>query len=211
MWYVYILYDPRNNKPFYVGKGTKRRLSTTINPNQTGNGLKRLFLEEIQAINLKPTIEIVGEFKEESDALAVEKNLVANFGRIIKGTGCLTNYSEGGECSNAGWIPSAYTRKLWSTQRRGVRQKDEHVRARVEKTKGKTRTDEQKRKYVLASIRRTNPELKASIIHALEEEQPKHGTFSRIAKKFNCDINLISRIHKDIDLYKEALNEWIKK
>jgi hypothetical protein len=47
MWYVYILYDPRNGKPFYVGKGNKRRLRATLNTNAGSNPLKRKFLEEI--------------------------------------------------------------------------------------------------------------------------------------------------------------------
>lgn len=211
MWYVYILYDPRNNQPFYVGKGTKRRLGATVNINQTGNGLKRRFLKEIHLCNMTPIAKIVGEFQREDEALEVEKQLITEFGRIIKGTGCLTNYSDGGECSNAGWVPSANTRKLWSSQRKGASQTPEHIQSRVAKIKGKSRTVEQKRNYVLASIRRTNPEMKAAIIMELESHPMRHGLLSDLAKKFNCSIDLISRIRKDIDLYKEALNEWIKK
>jgi len=211
MWYVYILYDPRNNTPFYIGKGVKRRMTATININQTGNGLKRKFLKEIKDIGLKPIVTVVAEYDSEKDALEKEKILISEFGRIIKGDGCLTNYSEGGDLSNAGWIPSDDTRKLWSKQRKGIKQSENHVSARVAKTKGLTRSDTQRKNYILASIRRTNPELKANIIHELESNLIQHGTLTTIAKKFNCSIDLISRIHKDINLYKEALNEWIKK
>lgn len=211
MWYVYILYDPRNNKPFYVGKGTKRRLTATMNINQTGNGLKRKFLQEIKASKLTPILKIEAEYNTEAEALCKEEELIHEFGRIIKGDGCLTNYSDGGDTSNIGWIPSESTRNIWSAQRTGVKQSPEHIAARVNKTRGKTRSESQKRNYVMASIRRTNPDIKANIVTELEKTTIERGTFSALAKKFNCSIDLISRIHKDIELYKEALDGWIKK
>lgn len=211
MWYVYILYDPRNDKPFYVGKGRKYRLSATINVKQTGNSLKRKFLSEISAVGLEPRIEIVAEYVEELDALNHEKELIDRYGRIIKGDGILTNYADGGESSNAGWVPSTETRKLWSRQRSGATQRPEHIQKRVSKNTGKFRTEEQKRNCLLASIRRTNPELKVKIIQELESSEYEHGMYRRLAKKFDCHHELISRVHKDINLYKEALNEWIKK
>lgn len=211
MWYVYILYDPRNEKPFYVGKGKKYRMSATVNIRQTGNSLKRKFLKEIELLGLEPKLKIVGEYLQELDALEHEKTLIKEFGRIIKGDGILTNYSEGGDKSNSGWIPSKDTKELWSTQRSGVKQTKEHIQKRVEKTKGKTRSQQQKHNCTLASIRRTNPQLKLKIIELLEATPYKHGMYKDLAKKLNCHHELISRIHKDIDLYKKALNEWNKK
>jgi hypothetical protein len=211
MWYVYVLYDPRNNKPFYVGKGKKYRLSATINVSQTGNALKRKFLSEIKDMGLEPRIEIIAEYDEEIDAFTLEKELVSKYGRIIKGDGILTNYSEGGDSSNAGWVPSEETRKIWSAQRSGAKQTTAHIQKRVKKNSGQRRTGLQKRNCVLASIRKTNPELKVKIIKALEAEAYSHGMYRVLAEKFNCHHELISRIHKDIVLYKEALNEWFKK
>lgn len=211
MWYVYILYDPRNDKPFYVGKGRKYRLSATVNIKQTGNALKRKFLSEIKLAGLKPRIEIVAEYLEEIDAFDHEKSLVSKYGRIIKGDGILTNYSKGGDTSNAGWIPSTSTKQLWSKQRTGVKQTAEHIQKRVQQITGKIRNSQQKRRCLLASIRRTEPELKVKIIHTLETTEYTHGMYRALAKKFNCHHELISRIHKDINLYKEALSEWIKK
>jgi hypothetical protein len=211
MWYVYVLYDPRNNKPFYVGKGKKYRMSATINTKQGGNPLKKKFLAEIKLAGLKPKVEIIAEYIQESDALSHEKTLVATYGRIIKGDGILTNYSDGGDTSNTGWLPSETTRKIWSEQRAGVKQTQEHIQKRVAKNLGKTRSPEQKRNCLLSSIRKTNPELKVSIIESLESTPYYHGLYRRLAEKFNCHHELISRIHKDINLYKEALDGWIKK
>lgn len=211
MWYVYVLYDPRNGKPFYVGKGKKYRLSATVNPNQTNNGLKRKFLSEIRAVNLEPKVEIVAEYTEELDAFNHEKELVKQYGRIIKGDGILTNYSEGGDSSNSSWVPTEKTREVWSKQRSGVKQTIDHIQKRVAKNIGKTRNEDQRRKFLLASIRRTNPKLKVNIIQELERTTYTHGMYKALAKKFNCHHELISRIHKDINLYKEALDEWIEK
>lgn len=211
MWYVYVLYDPRNNKPFYVGKGKKHRLSATVNINQTGNALKRKFLSEMESDGLKPKIEIVAEYPEETNALTHEKELIQKYGRIIKGDGILTNYSDGGDSSNVGWVPSEETRKIWSYQRSGVKQTTEHIQKRVKKNLGQQRSLEQKRNCLLASIRRTNPKLKVGIIKELEKEPYTHGMYRQLAKKFNCHHELISRIHKDINLYREALNEWFEK
>lgn len=211
MWYVYILYDPRTNKPFYVGKGRKYRMSATVNIKQTGNALKRKFLYEIKNEGLEPISKIVAEYENESDAFEYEKKLVSKFGRIIKGTGILTNYSEGGDSSNAGWVPSEQTRKLWSEQRKGVKQNSAHIAKRVSKTSGLRRNKQQKHNCLLASIRRTKPEIKAKIIEELEHTKYYRGQYLTLAKKYGCNQDLITRIHNNIDIYKEALNGWLKK
>jgi hypothetical protein len=211
MWYVYILHDPRTNKPFYVGKGRKYRMSATTNINQTGNALKKKFLTEIKNAGLEPNIEIVAEYENESDAFNHEKLLVSKLGRIIKGTGILTNYSEGGDSSNAGWIPSDQTRKLWSKQREGIKQSTNHIAKRVAKIKGLKRNDQQKHNCLLASIRRSRPETKAMIIEELEKTKYYRGLYVNLAKKYNCNQDLITRIHNNIDVYKEALDGWFKK
>ena len=211
MWYVYTLIDTRNNQPFYVGKGNKRRLKATVNINSGSNPLKKKFLKELKQVGLEPELKIVGEHLNETDALSQEKQLIEEYGRIIKGTGILANFADGGEQGNTGHRFSDETKKLWSSQRTGVKQSSEHIDSRAKQLKGKVRSVESKRKYVLASIRRTNPELKVAIIQELERSVYARGMYTEIAKKLNCHHELISRIHNEIELYKEALNEWIKK
>jgi hypothetical protein len=212
MWKVYILYDPRTNRPFYVGKGKKYRVSSaTVNIKQTGNALKKKFLEEIKCAGLEPIIETVAEYENETDAFAHEKKLIEHYGRIIKGDGILTNYSEGGDTSNSGWVPSEDTRRLWSSQRKGAIQNPEHIAKRVAKTKGLRRSEGQKRNCLLASIRRTNPAMKAKIVKELEETPYYRGLYIKLAKKYGCDQDMITRISRRIDLYKEALSDWIEK
>lgn len=211
MWFVYILYDTRNGNPFYVGKGDKRRLKATLNVNAGANALKKKFLKEIRAVGLEPELKIVGEHLTETAALDQEKHLIEQYGRIIKGDGLLTNYVDGGKRGSTGHIFSADTKKLWSSQRTGVKQTKEHIESRADQLRGKIRSTESKRKYVLASIRRTNPELKVKIIQELEQKEYARGMYTELSKKLNCNHELISRIHNEIELYKEALNEWIKK
>lgn len=211
MWYVYILYDTRNNQPFYVGKGNSRRLKATIKVNVGSNPLKKKFLKELNAVGLKPELKIVGEYLNEEDALLQEKQLIEEYGRIIKGTGILVNFADGGEQGSTGHRFSDDTKKLWSSQRTGVKQSKEHIISRVTQLRGKVRSDQSKRKYILASIRRTNPELKVEIIRELEITEYTHGMYKELSKKLKCHHELISRIHNEIELYKEALNEWIKK
>lgn len=208
MWYVYILYDPRNNTPFYVGKGAKRRLKVTM---AGGNPLKNKFLKEIKLAGMSPMIEVDSEHETEDSALVREKILIEQYGRIIKGTGTLTNYADGGDIGNTGYNHTEKTKQLWSSQRKGVIQAENHIEARRIQLVGKKRSVESKRKYTLASIRRTNIDLKVKIIEELEKVSYTHGLYVTLSKKFDCDQELISRIHKDINLYKEALNEWIKK
>lgn len=211
-WYVYIIKDPRNQNIFYVGKGKDYRTSATLYIKDKGcNHIKRMIIESIRNDSYEPIVEIVARFETENEALQFEKTLISKYGRIIKGTGQLANLSDGGDTSNAGWIPSENTRKIWSSQRLGRVQTKDHIDSRAKQLRGKKRTSEQKHNYVLASIRRTNPETKAMIIKELDNIEYKHGMYATLSKKFNVSEELISRIHNNLNLYKEALNEWLKK
>lgn len=217
-WYVYTIKDPRNNKIFYVGKGTGYRKTATLNTNaERINFLKKKIIEDIRSSGLEPIVDVVQHFETESESLSMEKSMIADLGRIIKGTGDLVNFADGGEDSNSGWEPSSDTRKLWSGQRSGKKQSPAHVEARAVQLRSKSRSDEQKHNYVLGSIRRWKPELKAEILKAVEhlpkfEKMPyQRCVYTDLAKKFNTSVGLISKIHNNIELYKEALREWIEK
>lgn len=212
MWNVYILFDPRTNKPFYVGKGKKQRLSATLNINQKSvNCLKRKFIEEIRSVNLEPFLEIVASYECETEAFEHEKKLIQQFGRIIKGDGCLTNFSDGGEGGNTGWNPSTQTRELWSDQRTGIKQKQSHIDKRTAQNTGKSRNETQKRNLTIGAIRRRgNKDLKMKIIEELETTEYYSDLPKMLSKKYKCDSRIISRIHEKLEIYKEALNDWIE-
>ena len=89
-YYVYLFRHPDDGRPVYVGKGTGERAKShrTDSPN--------VFLFDL----LKEFPEIEPEFVQvdltESEAFALEKCLIAQYGRQIDGSGTLFNVLEGG-------------------------------------------------------------------------------------------------------------------
>lgn len=96
-YYVYGLFDPRNNELRYVGmtEDINRRLNEHIKPyNLKNNTYKQNWIKSLLKYNLKPIIDILEIYKTELEALQAEIELIAYF----KAIGCrLTNGTEGGE------------------------------------------------------------------------------------------------------------------
>jgi hypothetical protein len=96
-YYVYILIDPRNSQPFYVGKGYKNRMMSHESETrrvQYNNKEKCETIQEIWNVGLQVKYEqifVCGE-KESREK---EKDLIKKYGRRIKG-GLLTNKHVGG-------------------------------------------------------------------------------------------------------------------
>ena len=90
--------------PYYIGKGRGKRKTSTSRTTP------------------KPTnpkcITLVAENLSEAKAFELEKKLISEYGRIDTGTGCLRNFTDGGE-GNTGFKPSPELRALWSAQRKG--------------------------------------------------------------------------------------------
>lgn len=60
MYYIYELWDPRNNQPFYVGKGTKDRASRHVNSlKETDLSLKANIIRQILSEGLNPVVKKV--------------------------------------------------------------------------------------------------------------------------------------------------------
>ena len=95
VYYVYMLVDPRDDSPFYVGKGTGKRAQTHLwNISRSHNPYKEAKIRKIREEGYEPKIEYVAEnIPDESLAYDIEAKLIAKFGR--KG------YEEGGILTNS--------------------------------------------------------------------------------------------------------------
>jgi hypothetical protein len=92
IFYTY-LWLREDGTPYYVGKGTGHRAYA---PHSVGNA---------------PPVEriIIQDFESEEDAFFAERFLIAYYGRKALGTGCLRNYTEGGE-GTSGLVHTPETR-----------------------------------------------------------------------------------------------------
>lgn len=98
--YVYLLIDPRNNQPFYIGKGQKRRVyrhlsEAKLNPVYWNNIEKCKKINEITSIGLEVKIEQIFTETDEQ-ARHLEQQLILQYGRLFNNTGILTNRHIGG-------------------------------------------------------------------------------------------------------------------
>lgn len=144
MFYVYIYIDPRDNTPFYVGKGKGRRslyhvrISKSKLQHRESNRLKVNKIRKILSLGLEPIVEIIPMETEEL-ALQKEIDLIEKYGRIDNSTGSLTNLTNGGE-GQSGWIPDCTHRKRMSESTKGEKNgmyKKEHTEETKEKIRNK--------------------------------------------------------------------------
>lgn len=81
MFYVYRLIDPRNGKPFYIGKGYGRRMHAHLSAAKRGKpGRKCDVIREIIADGHNVLVEKVREFESEEKAFAYERKLIDEIG-----------------------------------------------------------------------------------------------------------------------------------
>lgn len=94
MYYVYQLVDPRNNLPFYVGKGCKDRAKTHLwEIPATRNPKKENKIKKIRSKGLEPIIEYIADsIPDEDFAYEIETQMIRYYGRKgIDPGGILTN------------------------------------------------------------------------------------------------------------------------
>lgn len=100
-FYVYLYRDPRPRKrlqPIYVGKGTAAQRRADVHwRSGTRNPILRRMFAKFRSLSLAPAIEIIAWFDDEADAFALERSLIARFGRRDLGSGTLANMTDGGD------------------------------------------------------------------------------------------------------------------
>lgn len=100
-FYVYVYLDPRPGKgfqPIYVGKGTVDldRASDHWERRCTNRFLQSV-LDKIRLAGLVPQITIAAYMDDESEAFAMECDLISQYGRRDLKTGSLCNLTDGGQ------------------------------------------------------------------------------------------------------------------
>lgn len=76
-YYVYLLVDPTNQKPFYVGKGSSSRVFCHVPQALSGeDSLKAIKIREIVSAGAMPIIKIDSRWRIEMDAYERERELI---------------------------------------------------------------------------------------------------------------------------------------
>lgn len=80
-YYVYLLIDPRNNQPFYVGEGKgKRAWSHLTFSSRCNNPHKDRIIRKIQSLGLKVIVKLVKENLTKVESQSAEKELIEQIG-----------------------------------------------------------------------------------------------------------------------------------
>lgn len=201
-YYVYAIYESEESDPFYIGKGCGYRITATLY-DQHSSFLKKQKIEKLRNCGIEPIVKILEEFETEEATLVYEETMISFYGKIIDGSGILTNLKDGGEGS-PNWIPSEETRKLWSRQRKGIKHTSEHVEKRRKKLIGQNRSIEQKENIKRAKILQ-NKENKIKVLEQLQKHGKKYGLFRKLSNEYGIDVNTITRMYNNLDYYEEVL------
>ncbi len=167
--YVYVI-EGLDGSPCYIGVGRGKRmfshLSEARNGSKKGHNLKKVqYLSDCLAAGFVPQIYKVAEDLSLDEAFSYEKILIAVYGRLDIGTGCLLNANAGGY--GGGRNPCQSTRDKMSELRKGrshtlehsakisaalqgLKQSPEHIRKLVQTRLGRKASQEARAKMSVA-------------------------------------------------------------
>lgn len=172
-FYVYVYLDPRPGKglqPIYVGKGTVDLDRASYHwERRCVNPFLQSVLDKIRTAGLVPQITIAAYMEDEDEAFAMERDLIAQYGRRDLRTGSLCNLTEGGQgtaglkyseerlrkkreqCSTPEWreMMTQIIKQAW--------QNPEH-RARILESQNKLKADPAHRAKLRAAILKSRTE-----------------------------------------------------
>lgn len=100
-YYVYLYIDPRDDRPFYVGKGQRERALSHLSEEAESRKCARI--AELRAIGIEPRIDVLAHgLRDEETAFRIEAAVIDLFGLDV-----LTNEVRGWRSLQLGRIPLA--------------------------------------------------------------------------------------------------------
>lgn len=174
--YIYVI-KRSNGEPFYVGVGQKRRVG--CHERESRNTKKHS--HKLSIIRGDDVVyEIVSWFDQWAEAAAEEMRLIALYGRRDKGTGILTNLTDGGEGA-PGVVRSQDQRRHLSEIKTGVPLSYEHRAALSEAWMTPARIEGIAKTASKLRGRQHTPEHKAKISAALTGIEKSDDTRKKLS------------------------------
>ena len=170
-YYVYILVDPTNNLPFYVGKGCGDRWLSHYKETLTTTTNKRKFykIRQLKELGYEPRVTFWARNLDEDTAYALEKTLIERFGRkTYDKNGMLLNICI--DANPPGWNHCS--------DQEALRKKFQKNATENNPFKGKSHTQEAKKKIGAAYKGKTisdTQKLQISKAHKGKKKPPEFG------------------------------------
>jgi hypothetical protein len=194
MFYVYGLFNPITNQLFYVGKGTKannRHKDHLTERRGKENRLRWKQICDIRKQNLEPVIQIlIDNIENETIAYNEETRLIKKHGKIIDGTGILTNILD--DARPPSW--------------KGRVKTDEHRKNLSKSHLGKTLSAETKKKIIETKIK--NGTLKSGMVGKIHTDSTKEKIRQ---SKLNVPMSTDSSLKKSVSLKDKQWTDARKK
>lgn len=164
IFYVYLHLTADDNIPFYVGKGYADRAYVTKGRNEWWNNV----------VNKHGyVVEIISDSLTDSEAINLEIETIAKFGRRDKNQGTLVNLTDGGE-GPAGCIISEETRNKLKNAQIGRKHSDETRKKLSNSLKGKPKSEAHRKSISEVQIgRKQSEETKRKRANSLKGVQHK--------------------------------------
>lgn len=217
---IYELRNPVTDLPFYIGwtdtsvKGKRRPVEHLLEEARitgkitAGNRLKLNTIRKIKEAGFQPEIREVFWSNDFDYSLSIEIYFIAVYGRKDRGTGCLTNMTDGGE-GTLGRKDSDETKRKKSAARQGIIPSDRTCALISEALKGRPsyiRTEES-----LAKLSKNNWNTKQKGKTFEEIHGPSKST---IMRKNQSDARLRYLLeHPEAEVSRKLAHRitWIKK